>query len=546
MRTSLNRQNIRNLARLTRHPVALVLLALAIGALLIVATPRNTGSRAAVSYPFPGRAENLKPKHYWHISSAHNAGVQGKGHDIHAVRFDEDENKWTKLKVGVTKEEQEADPKNSNLIVYGQPVHAIADGEVVRCWRNAPDNPAPGQSHPGRLSDPPTIPGGGNHIWVDHGNGEYALYAHFKPGTIPANVCTINQEFISDPDDTILPPGARPKITKGQMIGKVGNSGKSGGPHLHIHLQNSPPKKGNSSNAVELPFRNAWVKSTAELKDDPADWERLQGEAITTFPTAILPDYSKGFAEIARHGVPASEYQFTFDHITKSGYRPVWVDGYEVNGKNYFNAIFRPADGTPWVARHGLTAAQYQDEFDLRVPQGYRPLQVESYTDGAAIRYAVIFVKQAGPLWTAYHGRTDAQHQDLFNDLNEAGFRIVNSSVVFIGGQRSHTAFYEKKFVGSYEARAVLTPAEYQAKFNENKAAGRQLVYLNAYNQPNGVRFTAIWNSAVAGAYVARHGLNGKEYQDEWELRLGQGYLTRLVTGYDAGASANYAALWRK
>ncbi len=512
----------------------------------LIAERGAPNGQAAISYPFPGRAEHLPAKHYWYMNHAHAAGIQSKGYDIKAVRFDEDENAWTQRKVGVTAEEYAEDPKNTDWSVYGLPVNAIADGEVVRCWRNAPENPAPNQSHPGRLSDPPTISGGGNHIWVDHGNGEYALYAHFKPGTIPSNVCPINQEFISDPDDPELPSGNRPKITKGQIIGKVGNSGASSNPHLHLHMQNSSPNSGNSGNAVELPFHNAWIKSTTKLEDDPADWERLQGESITTFPTAILPDYSQGFAEIARHGIPASEYQFTFDHITKSGYRPVWVDGFEVNGKNYFNAIFRPADGVAWVARHGLTAAQYQDEFDLRTPQGYRPLQVESYTDGAAIRYAVILVKQAGPEWVAYHGKSANEHQALFDTLTATGFRPINNSVVAPGGQRSYTSFYEKKFVGSFIAKSFLTSSEYQDAYDANKAAGRQLVYLNAYEYSGGVRYTAIWHSAVAGVPAARHGLTGAEYQDQWEHWTGLDFLTRCVTGYDAGASAHYAALWRK
>ena len=137
----------------------------------LIAERGAPNGQAAISYPFPGRAEHLPAKHYWYMNHAHAAGIQSK--------------------VAVTAEEYAEDPKNTDWSVYGLPVNAIADGEVVRCWRNAPENPAPNQSHPGRLSDPPTISGGGNHIWVDHGNGEYALYAHFKPGTIPSNVCPI-------------------------------------------------------------------------------------------------------------------------------------------------------------------------------------------------------------------------------------------------------------------------------------------------------------------------------------------------------------------
>ncbi|MEA5504134.1 hypothetical protein VB735_13615 [Halotia wernerae UHCC 0503] len=33
---------------------------------------------------------------------------------------------------------------------------------------------------------------------------------------------------------------------------------------------------------------------------------------------------------MARHGVPAGDYQCVFDQITKSGYRLDWIDGFDV------------------------------------------------------------------------------------------------------------------------------------------------------------------------------------------------------------------------
>lgn len=61
-------------------------------------------------------------------------------------------------------------------------------------------------------------------------------------------------------------------------------------------------------------------------------WNRLSPIRVLSFSDSWI---------VVDTGVPASEYQFAFDHITQSGNRPVWVDVYEVNGKNYFNAIFR-------------------------------------------------------------------------------------------------------------------------------------------------------------------------------------------------------------
>ena len=62
----------------------------------------------------------------------------------------------------------------------------------------------------------------GNSIIEDIGHGRFILYAHMQPGSIPS----------------LLLPGTR--IVAGQPIGRLGNSGNSGAPHLHFQVMDSP------------------------------------------------------------------------------------------------------------------------------------------------------------------------------------------------------------------------------------------------------------------------------------------------------------------
>ena len=55
-------------------------------------------------------------------------------------------------------------------------------------------------------------------------------------------------------------------------------------------------------------------------------------------PGAIKP----GAKEVARHGVPARDYQCLFDQAVNAGYALEWIDGFDVGGKVYYNAVFRP------------------------------------------------------------------------------------------------------------------------------------------------------------------------------------------------------------
>src|SRR5581483_6081027 len=129
---------------------------------------------------------------------------------------------------------------------------------------------------------------------------------------------------------------------------------------------------------------------------------------------------------VARHGLTAPQYQAAFDQFTAQDYVLDWVSGYFDAGQDLYAAIWRQQPGAPaWQARHGLTADQYQAFFNDVTAQGYKPVVVCGYGDGAQVRYAAIFRKLSGvPAWQARHGLTPAQYQATFNQLVADGYRL--------------------------------------------------------------------------------------------------------------------------
>ncbi len=292
-----------------------------------------------------------------------------------------------------------------------------------------------------------------------------------------------------------------------------------------------------------------WGSRVIEEPDIPLGfWKgqvRTNGSLVRTY-TFGVSTVSPDFFQQVRHGVPKASYQAVFDNIHAAGYRPVWVDGYDVFGVTSFNAIFDRSSAGPWVARHDMTGSAYQDfvnEFDAL---DYRLTHVDSYRDGDGIRYAAIMVKDGGPTWTAYHGRTAAQHQALFNSLTGQGYRPVIISAVELGGTTYFTALYDKKPVGGFVASAGLTSSQYQDAFVDNTNAGRTLAYLDGYNEGGVAKFSAIWDSTPYDNSVGRHDRTFNQFQDEFDNWSSQGYLTRIVTGYRNGLEANFAGFWTK
>lgn len=102
--------------------------------------------------------------------------------------------------------------------IYGQPVLSPSDGRVISISDGDAD-----QSPSSETSLSYTNPGG-NHIVIETGTGEFLFLGHLQPGSIRVK--------------------AGERVTIGQELALAGNSGQSGAPHLHVHLQDSPEANG--------------------------------------------------------------------------------------------------------------------------------------------------------------------------------------------------------------------------------------------------------------------------------------------------------------
>jgi CubicO group peptidase (beta-lactamase class C family) len=98
-------------------------------------------------------------------------------------------------------------------------------------------------------------------------------------------------------------------------------------------------------------------------------------------------------------GESASDYQARFTAQTQQWARPAMVS---VNPDATFTSVFR-ADGIgAWVARHNLTSAGYQAEYNTLVGQGYYPIHVQAGGPAGNTRFAALFATRDVPAPRAY------------------------------------------------------------------------------------------------------------------------------------------------
>ena len=164
------------------------------------------------------------------------------------------------------------DITNEMFYGYGAEVLAVADGVIVSVQDGIPDNVPQAD---GRTLMPVPLTNRtnpGNWLALDLGNGRYAFYAHLVPGSIRVR------------------PGER--VVRGTVLGRLGNSGNSVGPHLHFHVGDTPSLNGTEGQPYV--FDRYWVlgRGQPNPKERPSEQAMtvpLDG-AVLAFPTKCPGD----------------------------------------------------------------------------------------------------------------------------------------------------------------------------------------------------------------------------------------------------------------
>ena len=479
-------------------------------------------------YRFPFAREDLPEGMYVSDDDTHLVGSGHRGSDSQRFAYDYgvfrwNGSNWTAYKVGTQFGRR---LRNRDFLIWDVPVRAMADGWVLNCVVGVKDQ-VPGVR--GTL--------GGNRYRIVHARGEVALYAHLRQGTIPKSLCPRN--------DVDFAPN-RIRVKAGQILGRAGNSGRSTGPHLHVHI-GTTGKDGEQG--LPLVFRDLRVRSAG------VDWKGSPPCTGTNMPFALVaraatgpwqladPLFRPGHPELARHGLEDICFQDHYEAIAQAGYGMSWLGGFDIAGKTYLNVVFSKT--APQIVRFGLTGDQYQTELEKAIADGLRPTHVESYLRGGQVRYAFFAEKKSGPEYRAYHGVPISTHDDSTKQLAARQMVPVAVSVVSAGGGPRVTALWEKRNIGTWQLRAAIPVSEYQSWLAGQVKAGRHLVYLDAWMSTGKAMLSAIVSSKAGKAYVARHNLTPSKFQQEYETWAGKGLRTRAVTAYRVGNAVRYAALWR-
>lgn len=140
--------------------------------------------------------------------------------------------------------------KNTDWFGYGAEIVAVADAAVAAVNDAVPEN----KPNTDARVVPVTLETiAGNYVILNLGNGRYAMYAHMQPGKTRVKVGD--------------------KVRRGEVLGLVGNSGNSDGPHLHFQICDANSPLG--SEGLPFVFQSFEKLGEGSLNDNGASWKPI-------------------------------------------------------------------------------------------------------------------------------------------------------------------------------------------------------------------------------------------------------------------------------
>ncbi|HWM89509.1 MAG TPA: serine hydrolase [Thermoanaerobaculia bacterium] len=210
---------------------------------------------------------------------------------------------------------------------------------------------------------------------------------------------------------------------------------------------------------------------------------------------AVLWVKTSGPDWAARQGLSSADYQTASDDFRKQGFRLVYVSGHAIDNQPRYAAIWEKTSSPEWEARHGLTAAQYQKAFDDLGKAGYRLRHINGYSVNGQDFYAAIWDKSPGPAWEARYGLSAADYQKVSNDLAGKGYRLKVISGYQAGAQDRYAALWEKTGTPLPAARHGIPGNFYQGVADNFYYQGYHPAYINVFASGNAERFNGIWEN---------------------------------------------------
>lgn len=248
----------------------------------------------------------------------------------------------------------------------------------------------------------------------------------------------------------------------------------------------------------------------------------------------------------ARHDLDDESLRMTIDQLRGDRLVPSALSAYRVGSHLRYAGLWDEYDGD-WKLLRNLSQAKLEETTRTLDRQGYAPLRLEAHSENGQVTYSGLWLSIGADDRQARVGMTAVEFQAEFERQLAAGRYSLQVRPYDAGGQLRYLAVFGAPPPVDWQVRHNLSPAAYQRTTEEMKAAGFIPVQVHGAHAGGEVKYAAIWHRNTQGVpWKARHGMDTATYAAHFKQSVADGYHLLHVDAFDVDGSPSFATLWYK
>jgi len=140
------------------------------------------------------------------------------------------------------------------------------------------------------------------------------------------------------------------------------------------------------------------------------------------------------------------EFQKLNDKLTLNGFIPYSLSFYKEKDEMRIAAVWKEEKNTTFIARYNLDEYEFQKTYDELTPQGYIPMEIDTYDNNGVINFAGVWIKKSGIAWEARSNMDTDKFQETFNDLYQKGYSPYIECAYMDNGILKYAAAWQYDF----------------------------------------------------------------------------------------------------
>ena len=254
---------------------------------------------------------------------------------------------------------------------------------------------------------------------------------------------------------------------------------------------------------------------------------------------------------MAYHDRTSADHQAHFDDLFPKGYRITSLSVYGARGDERYAAVWIKRAGPDWSAVHGVDGAGYQAAFDNAVAAGLRPVLLAATGPANDPVFAGTFEQRPGPVPLTRFGLVrggDTDPSTIDHWIAQARSNGWMPTSIAVYGSAP-----DLRYAGIWidDPRGICwnmegladSAASYQSRFDALVPARARVV--QAAVSPDD-HYASIFRDDLIGEWVARHELSSSGYQQAFDEFVPQGFWPVSVQAGGVGAAARFAVVFGK